>query len=192
MSLVTAAKSSFEPLPAGSYSAVCVSMIDVGTMTGPFGSQQKLWIEWECDELDSSGNRYRVGKFYTNSISAKSKLREHLESWRGKQFTRDELSGFSLLTILGKPCMLAVSNTTKDDKTYSNVDAVSKLAKGMQAIEPSEPTLAFDVDDPDQDVLDRLPEFIRKIIEKAPEYNGRSQPVKAVPAPSAPTDDVPW
>jgi hypothetical protein len=170
MSLIASAKSTYELLQPGSYPAVCVSLVDIGTMTGPFGTQQKLWLEWEVDEGNVNGQRRTIGKLYTNSISNKAKLREHLEAWRGKPFARDELDGFDMTDILGKSCLLAISNNTKGDKTYANVDSVARLAKGMTALEPGRELLTYDTSKPDPAVLEKLPEWIVQKIEEAPEF----------------------
>ena len=117
MTLNTSSKSTYQPPNPGSYSAVCIGVIDVGTMTGPFGSQPKVYLQFELGELNPIGDRYVIGRLYTNSITPKAKLREHLESWRGRKFTDEELTGFDLTTILEKPCLLTVGNTRKGDRS---------------------------------------------------------------------------
>ncbi|MHA1379626.1 MAG: hypothetical protein ACTSRG_14730 [Candidatus Helarchaeota archaeon] len=42
------------------------------------------------------------------SLHAKATMRKFLESWRGKKFTKEELEGFDLQKILGKPCQLQI------------------------------------------------------------------------------------
>jgi hypothetical protein len=180
MSLLTSAKSSYEPIKPGTYSAVCTAMVDVGTMTGPFGSQQKIWIQWEVDEPNANNERYVISKLYTNSISSKSKLREHLEAWRGRKFTEEELRAFDLRNILCKPCLLTVGNQSKDGRIYDKVDAVGSLPRGMEPITPDRKILSFDMDEPELSVLDKLPEWLRKQIETAPEFNAK--PPAATPA----------
>ena len=51
---------------------------------------------------------FSIGKEYTLSLSSKSNLYKDLVSWRGKPFTEEELEGFDLSKLLGKPCQIQI------------------------------------------------------------------------------------
>ena len=161
----------FEQPEAGTYSAKSYKLIDIGTQAGEYQGKQtmrrQVILGWELDEPMSDGRPFAVSKFYTASLSEKATLRHDLESWRGRAFTEDELGGFTLQAILGKPCMLAL---TKTDKGKVKVTAVSKLPKGMQAMKAANPILYFSLDDFDPEVFAGLSDGIKRMIMQSPEY----------------------
>ena len=161
----------FEQPEAGTYSANSYKLIDIGTQTGEYQGKptvrRQVILGWELDEPMSDGRPFTVSKFYTASLSEKATLRHDLESWRGRAFTEDELGGFDLQAILGKPCMLTL---TKTDKGKVKVTAVSKLPKGMQAMKAANPILYFSLDDFDPEVFAGLSDGIKRMIMQSPEY----------------------
>lgn len=103
----------FEKVPAGLHPAVCANIFDVGRQPGYQGgpAYKKVVVLWEIDarhtwEGELKGKRFQVTKIYTQSIGEKATLRVDLTSWRGRAFTPDELKGFELEAIIGKPCQL--------------------------------------------------------------------------------------
>src|SRR3990167_2490369 len=69
----------------------------------------------------------------------KANLRKHLEAWRGKKFTKEELDGFDVEKLLGVNCQLQVIHNLSDNGgTFANVQAIVPLGKGMVKIRPSE------------------------------------------------------
>lgn len=149
----------FTPAPAGVHQAVCVDVIDKGildvTWQGKTKKQHKVDVAWQIDELRDDGKRFLVYKRYTLSLSEKANLRKDLESWRGRQFTRDEEMGFDVETVIGANCLLNVQHKASGDKTYANVVAVMPLSKGMSKItggdyvrvQDREPDTTAEVDD---------------------------------------------
>lgn len=138
MKLPKSAKSSFEKCPEGNHIAVCYEVLDLGTQEVTFSGESKkkrmIWIGWETpDEIMSDGRPYVIGKRYTLSSHEKSTLRKHLESWRGKRFTEDELETFDIKNLIGVGCLLNVVHSEHDGNTYANIEAVARLPKGTQA-----------------------------------------------------------
>lgn len=195
------ASSSRELIPADSHIARCIELISIGTVTKEFEGKsktlQQLRITWELPELmheyDGKQEPARIGQTFTASLHEKSGLRKVLKSWRGKDFTEEELKGFSLRTILGAPCLLTISHTEKGGKTYANVDAVTKLHKSMVCPEQISPLklLAYG-EDFDFDLFESLPNFLKDQIRSTPEFKALKQPAAApaatAPAASAPAD----
>ena len=138
----------FEMIPEGTHQAVCFAVHDIGLQSNNFGTtQHKVVISWEIKETikaegEYKGKRYVISNRYTLSLNEKSTLRKHLESWRGKKFTAEELDkGFDIEKVIGVNCMISVVHTeSKNGKTYANVSAVMSLAKGMEKMTPENST----------------------------------------------------
>lgn len=128
----------FQPCPSGVYQAVCVDVIDMGllevTYSGTTKSQHKIRICWQVDEPMENGKPFLVQKRYTLSLNEKATLRHDLESWRGRSFTDDEMTGFDVEKLLGVNAMVNVTHAVKGDRTYANVVAVMPLPKNMAKI----------------------------------------------------------
>ena len=115
----------FEQAPIGVHPARCISVIDLGTQENKMYDkwERKIFITWELptkmvsykDKEDNEVTKpFVIGRFYTLSLGEKAHLRHHLESWRGKQFSMDELAGFDILALLGKACQVQVMHNDKD------------------------------------------------------------------------------
>ena len=133
----------FPTAPEGLHQAVCVDVWDIWTEKRPEqyggGLVDKTRVVWQLDSATEDGQRYEVMQTYTASLHEKAKLRQHLEAWRGKRFTEDELKGFELEHVIGANCQVqVVRNLGKNGKTYANVQAVVPLGKGQVKIRPSE------------------------------------------------------
>ena len=94
-----------------------------------------------------------------------------LTSWRGKEFTEDELKGFDLKSILNKPCMVQVGRNKKD---RAKVQAVMSLPKGMTVPDQVNPGVYFSLSEFDQGVFESLSDGIRGLVEKSDEWAARN------------------
>jgi hypothetical protein len=123
----------FTPAPEGLHQAVCVDVLDLGLVEGPWGAKPKVRIIWQLDQVQpDSGKRALVTAQYTLSLNEKATLRHHLESWRGRKFTAEELQGFDLEKLIGVNAQVQVVHALADDgRTWANVQAVVPLGKGM-------------------------------------------------------------
>ena len=113
-------------------------------------------------------------------MSEKANLRKHLESWRGRAFTADELNGFDSKNILGKSCMLSLITS---DKGKTQVAAVMASPKGMPVPEPLNKLTFFSLDEFDAGVFESLSDGIKKMIVLSPEYARVTKPKQSSPAP---------
>lgn len=168
--------STFEPVSAGTHSAVCVMLVDIGYQPGYEGRpQHKVYIAFDIPAeraqwTDKDGKEHegpkRIGSTYTHSLSEKSTLYKHLSSWRGKPFTDSELGGFDLSAIIGKPCLIAVTHKQDGDKLYANITAISPLMKGMAPAKPETELLVYRNVAEDNDLLDKLPKWLQRKLEE--------------------------
>lgn len=125
----------FKPAPAGLHQGVCVDIVDLGVMKTQFGESQKIRVVWQIEEVDDDTQKpFIVSNMYTPSLNEKATLRKHLESWRSKPFSSEELKGFDLEKLLGANCQLQVIHNQRDQKTYANIAAIVPPAKGSQKL----------------------------------------------------------
>jgi len=164
----------FEPLAPGTYTARCVSVIDLGVQETGFGPKEKVYIgfevpdervEWkDKDGVEHEGPAF-IGSRYTLSINAKSILGQHLTSWRGVPFTDQERQGFNVLTVLGAPCLISVVHTESNGKTYANIQSIMRLPKGMQAKPAESELIAYTpLDKEHAQNFDKLPDWQKKLV----------------------------
>lgn len=131
----------FIPAPPGTHAAVCVDVIDLGMLEVNFGGKaskkHKIRIAWQIDEVMEDNKPFLVQKRYTLSLHQKAQLRKDLESWRGKQFSPEELEGFDVENLIGVNCLLNVIQevSAKDGKTYSNIASIMRLPKSMNPVQ---------------------------------------------------------
>lgn len=170
----------FPPNPEGIHHAICYAIYDLGTQFNEtFGKwQRKIVIMWELpnsriDIEDSEGNSKSMPRghieLYTLSLHEKATLRKHLESWRGKAFTADELKGFDILKLLGVNCQLQIIHKTKGDKTYANVSSILPLQSGMDKKDPENAVKSYSIDE--TTLPEDTPEWIEKMVISSREKN---------------------
>jgi hypothetical protein len=126
-----------ETAPEGLQQGVCCDVVDLGLRVTPWGPKEKVEIRWILDSVDSKGRGFMVSARYTNSLNEKATLRRHLEAWRGKKFTPEEVkNGWDLEKLLGANGQLQVVHKLGEDgTTYANVHTVVPLGKGMPKME---------------------------------------------------------
>jgi hypothetical protein len=171
---------SFPPIENGTHHAICYSVIDLGTQYSEFYGKEshKVLITWELPDVridierdDGIVNLPRAAsKIYTLSLHEKASLYKDLISWRGKSFTAEELVGFDIFKILGANCLLQTVQQEKNNKTYSNITAVTSLMKGMKKREPENEIVQYSMRDNGLDIPDNIPDWVKDLIKKSAEY----------------------
>ena len=199
--------STFEPIEAGTYPAICSAIIDIGMQYNKAFDKEshKVIIIFELPdetyEADGIIRSRTISGEYTLSLSDRSNLRKMLEAWRGKAFTPEELEGFDLEKVLGLPCLVTVINETNlnTGKTYSNIGSVSKVIKGMNVVGREEPFLFDLMADNMTAILPTLPEWIKNKIFESSTYkevtgDRAAEIIKelAETAPVSGPDDLPF
>ena len=191
--------SNFKRVPSGAFIGRCYSLIDLGTQhtDGQYGpkDQHKIQIGWELFGEDDDGNPLTVEfdgrtmpmtikKSYTVSLHEKSGLRRDLASWRGRDFTDEEAKAFDISKLLGAYCMVNVTTSENNGKTYSNVAGLTKLPTALKDSKPSpvHGNILFDLDNPDMALFEGFHEKLQEAIKKAPEWKGKRR------AETAPSD----
>lgn len=132
----------YTPAPEGLHQAVCVDVEDLGPVETQWGYKPMVKVRWQLDQtyLDEESQeqkRYVATARYNLTLNEKSNLRKHLEAWRGKKFTAEELKGFDLEKLIGVNCQLQIIHHIADGgRTFANVQAIVPLGKGMTKIHP--------------------------------------------------------
>ncbi len=168
-------------IPEDQHAARCVMLVDIGTQHGTYQGEaydrRQVIIGWEIPELmhvfdDAKGKEPAfISSFYTLSLSEKANLRKMLKSWRGREFTADELAGFDLENVLTVPCLIQVIHRKKEDGNVSaRVDAVMKLPKSQECGEQINPSRLFTFDGSGVEDFRKLPEWIQKLVMKSKEW----------------------
>jgi len=218
MSIILTAGSSgpkSDPVPAGTHSAVCYGIVDLGTQESEqYGPKHKLIILWEIadERIEIKGQSLPRGisKRYTASLNEKATLRKDLESWRGRQFTAAELAGWDIAGILGKSCLLNVIHQETPRGRFANIAGVMPLPKGMPPKQPENPVTHFSIRDAveiakatgQRDVQwpGNLPQWLLDVCSKSQEYQAlvmgkapaKNDPVAPLPPLEGVGEDVPF
>jgi hypothetical protein len=78
--MVRDSKKAFTPAPEGLHQAVCVDVVDLGLVEGPWGAKPTVELRWELDLThDETGRPFLVSKRYTLTLNEKGNLRPMLE-----------------------------------------------------------------------------------------------------------------
>lgn len=189
LTLSAANETEYKPVPAGTYHATCIRIIDLGTQKNEFQGevkfQPKILVQWEINDGGDSqlqtqdGHPLLMSKRYTASLNSKSQLAADLKAWRGRDFTPEEMAAFDLRHILGKTCLLGISHVEKNGKTYANIASISNKMRGYEPPAPHNEVFAFDLDKPDYTVFEKLSEKLKETIRLSPEWAELNPP----PAP---------
>ena len=130
----------YAPMEAGTYNAVCVGIIDLGTQTIDYAGetshrgQMLIIFEFPEETIDIDGTQMprNLSLKVSKSSNAKSNLRKHLASWRGRDFKPDELADFHFSRLLGAKATVAVAQREHNGKTAAYVSGISKPMKNNE------------------------------------------------------------
>lgn len=189
----------FTPAPAGNHVGICYAVIDLGTQHQdaftwegkPIAESNKpqILIMWEIPaeqvEIDGEMKPVVISKFYNAFLSERANLRIHLEAWRGKGFSEEELAGFNIGNLLGKACMVNIVHT---DKGKAKVAGIASIPKGLAVPEQVNESILFDLDNYNQGTFEKISEGIQNIIKRSPEWQKLNPPAQGF---RSSTDNVP-
>jgi hypothetical protein len=205
----------FTPVPQGMHLARCYRVIDLGTQEttylGTVKHLPKVMLQFEVHGEDEAGKAIvttknepmSISKNFTLSLAEKATLRKDLQTWRGREFTADELRGFELKNVLGAWAMISVIKAMGNNgKEYTNIAAIMSVPPAIKKAgmpEPHNDLKMFSIEEPDMTLFDSFSNGLKEKIGKSPEWQARGGKSSA-PAPSkAPAsgfddmdDDIPF
>ncbi len=175
------------PLDAGTYPCRTVGIVDLGLQPQSYKGEEKApgrevsvtyefvdeFLKDENGDDDLTKPRWLSESFVVYNLEsdkAKSTLRYKAID-PTNQFHGD------LLACVDQPCNVTVvlnPNKKNPDRPYENVAAVSTMRlKDVEAMPPLvNPSFVFDLEDPDLEVYERIPAWIRKKVESNLEFPG--------------------
>lgn len=173
--------------------ARCVSVISLGTQhSDQFADTFKVMLGFELPTelvtIEGQQTPMVITKDYTCSLNKKANLRQHLDSWRGRAFTPEELKGFDMKKILGVPCLLTIIHKVSGQgKTYATIAGISGLPKGMACPEQFHASVSFEIEEgPDSETFKKLPQWVQAKIKACEEWTPTKAPAPAAPEPLSP------
>ena len=176
MKLKDKCKPSIPPMEPDVYMAVCTMVIDLGQQYSEKFKKvdNKLLLAFDIPdvtiEVDGETKPRQLSQRYTYSSNPKGNLYKLLCSWLNKKFGEDELRELDLFSLLGRGCQIQV--TLSEDGKRNNIENVMALPRGMSAPTSSNPYVSYDIDEDGfaGENWDKLPEWVRNIIEKSEQY----------------------
>ena len=178
----------FATMDAGSYPARIYQMIHLGTIAGFQGQlQNKVRIGFEMPtEMkvfdEKKGEQPRViSQDYTLSFNEKANLRKVIEACDPDALKLDKdgfLEEFDVEKLIGKDCLITVAQKeSKEGRIFAFIDSVTRLPKGMSCPKAINPIQVLDYDEWDQELFDKLPDFLKDKIRTSVEYERMLNPM---------------
>ena len=131
--------SKFKPHPEGQFVAQCVDVIDLGEKVEDFqGKPKKLShkcaLVFRTGEVNAeTGDLIDMSGEYTVSMGELAKLRQMLETWRGKAYKDDELDDVPLDKLEGQWALIQVDQKlSSNNRRYARIISVTPVPKQMK------------------------------------------------------------
>lgn len=174
-------QTNFEPVKAGTHVAICYGITEVGTVWQTYEGKGKwvrkvrlsfeLPLERKVFREGEGPKPFAISGDYTMPLYEKSKLRKHLEAWRGAKFTDDQAGSFDLETLLGKACMVTIIHKPgKDGRVYANLDGITGMPAGIEKPLPTNEYFSLNYGNFDWDLFGKQSEWIQDIMKGSKEY----------------------
>jgi len=185
----------FTPVPPGMHLARCYRVIDLGTQNSTFlgvvTKKPKVMFQFEVWGEDDAGNSIvtakgepmSISKNFTLSLVEKATLRKDLQTWRGREFTQQELNGFELKNVLGVWAMISVIKAMGNDgNEYTNISAIMPVPLSIKRggmPQGHNDLKEFSIDEPDMELFSTFSNGLKEKIQKSPEWQAQGKsPVK--------------
>lgn len=171
------AKSTVPPLAADTYPAVCVGVVDLGEQhSEKFNNYQNkvlfaFEIIGETVEVDGEPKPRWLSKEFTLSLSEKGNLAKTIAAWTGKELTEEETeNGYDVTQLVGRRAMVVVTVKETDNGTFNDITVIASPPKMMTIPDAESEQFCFVIDEWNDDVFEKLPEWIQNKIKKSTEY----------------------
>ena len=153
--------------------ARCIGVIDLGTKDNTYLGETKkkreMILLFELHEKMQDGRPFVSNWWNTLSLAPGSNLTANLESWRGAKFATDqEREGFDLSKLLGQPCMVSLTKSTKGNISVAK-HGIAPLMKGFELDAQVNPSMNFGIDDIGNDEWNKLYPWLQKQVMKSDE-----------------------
>jgi hypothetical protein len=186
-------------VPEGTHLARCYQFMHYGHIKNYFGEiRDTIRFTFELPNVthvfkEENGEQpMSISREYNNFLGDTTTLKAHLEAWRGKAFTTEELAGFDVENVVGAACMITVIHKTSNKgKVYDQITGITALPEGIKCPDQVNPTFIWNYNDHfDLKVLENLNKYFQEIIKGSEEYRKLLE-VDVADSASFPTADMP-
>lgn len=172
----------FKLVPAGTHLARCYQFIHIGNVPNTFPGikpgtmTNKIRLSWELPEELTTFKEgeepkpFVISQDYTLSMNEKANLRKMIQSWLGKSFTDEEAVNFDTELLVGMDCLLTINHVTKGEKTFANIQNITKLPSKMVCPAPVNKASFVTWESMTPDIFNNLPKFIQDKMKLSDEY----------------------
>jgi len=179
-----------ELIEKGSYPARIYQLIHLGTVVGFEGKMQdKVKIGFELPtELkvfdEKKGEQPRVvSGDYTLSFNEKANLTEIINACDPKALELDDngmMEEFDVESLIGKDLLITINHKPRKDGKgdFAFVAGGTRLPKGMTCPPAINPTIVLSYDKWNEDVYQKLPDFIKEKMNVTEEFKALSPEVR--------------
>lgn len=171
------AKSTVPPLAADTYPAVCVGVVDLGEQhSEKFKNYQNkvmflFEIIGETVDVDGEAKPRWLSKEFTLSLSEKSNLAKTIAAWTGRELTEDECeNGYDVMQLVGRPAMVVVTVKETENGSFNDITVIASPPKIMTIPPAESDQFTFEIENWNDEVFEKLPEWIQNKIKKSTEY----------------------
>lgn len=168
------------------YNARVTSIIDYGFQIDHYKGQLKeknemrLHVElteatYEAEDKDGNMEQrtYVRGRNFNLVAGDKANI---MKSWLGN--TEPNVYDYDnpptvegLKKYLGGPIRVSIAHSTKGDKTYENIEKITRVKQGVKVPAASRDLMYFSMNAFDVVLFDKFPEFVQDKIRKSPDYH---------------------
>lgn len=183
MSIIATNTVNYTPVPKGTHLARIYQIIHVGTIPNFMGEYKntvriafELPTETRQFKEGEPEKPFSIAKNYTLSTHERAGLRKVIEACIGTTLQDEEAIAFDVTELIGKVCLVTVTHKQRKqgDGVYSLIDTVSPIVKGMQIPDAVNQSVIFDYGDNfSEDLLEALPDFLKKDMKESDEYRAR-------------------
>jgi hypothetical protein len=199
MAFTAKEKSDYKPILEGTHRAVSSALVDIGLQDAFGAVKPQLMIRFEFPDLrvKRADNGVQTDEpmvkwqFYTNSLNKKANLRRDLDGWRGRGFTKEELEGFDVRTVIGHACQISIIHDNSGDRVRDKINTISKLMGDGTKPLPELEVIRYSREEDETSQWDLLPEWIQEKIDQQVVDDIAIPPATAEVIPFE-DDDVPF
>ena len=190
----------YPTLEIGGYPAYVVGITDIGLHDTKFGLKHQIVFTFELPlNKGSDGRPYHMVNKYTLSLNEKANLRKDLEQMKGKipaeKLQDQEFVDTIFQKALGTAIQISVGQYTNKEGYVNNcVDQVGRAVKGMEYPPVEGDMWLLDLDNFDQAVFEKLPEWLQKKVTEGRKLLNEPPVNQTTPDSSGSDDDddIPW
>ena len=174
------------PVPAGTYRGRLVHVIDIGEQLvkgkkGDYYQNQVVFtfeLIGKTQEVDGKIVAQDLSRTFGYTSGENSAFRKFVQDWTGVKFSNDTWAEFNPGTLLNKEAMVGVVHNESGE--YANIANAMQPLEGDVYPEATLPLLHFDLDEWDEGVIGKLPDWAKDRLEKSTQYQKNHAPETTV------------